>query len=154
MLVEISSEEYWPLYCLHKCPEDVCNEYQIEYPDELYEEYVQVMQRFEYLQKCLEKHFKTCKDKEAERYYREVDQPRSHKINVVNFDSYIDSTCSICEKKQSKAIYQGTNYIGCEHCHEIKPLERIVQPEMIKQSFMISQFANDSSPSTHIPGVL
>lgn len=141
MIFEVENNELWPYYTLQEPSREVKSEYFQEVSPELHEEYTRVMSDFQKLQEKLAILFNNGREAETKRYYEKMEEPRSKKIQVIEYLPGEENQCSLCQENQTKGIYQGGIYIGCENCSEIKAPTKSIRPNLLEDSLRVSRFS-------------
>lgn len=150
MKLEISTDEWWPIYLLSHPRETLRTDYVIDIPDDIYNEYKQAMLSFKAIQEKLAPYHQRCCIKEQETYEKIFDQQKRKKLIVEEYAHDADPQhCGKCDAEQCRAIYQGGIYLGCEQCASIEIPKDGVWPSMHEDSIRLRR-ASSNTPAESV----
>lgn len=143
--LEISTDEWYPIYLLDQPRQKLRTDFIMEIPDELYAEYIRVMNEFVELQKKLEPyHQKGCVE-QKKTYEKLFDEPRRNKLIIEEYgDDDEPSHCSKCDWKQKFGYYKGGTYYGCEQCAETEITKVSVWPTLYEATLGLRRLSSNT----------
>lgn len=119
--VRIDTDEVWPVFSLKALTETEVSSQEVSIPYEQYEMFQDAMKRYQLAQESIRPHYEEiCERMREARNARREEEERQKELEV-SIITYTDKDdiqeCLKCGKTpQHKAVYQGSNYIGCEAC--------------------------------------
>lgn len=145
MKLEISTDEWWPIYLLSQPRETLRSDYVIDIPDELNDEYKAAMLAFKAVQEKLAPYHQQCCIEEHKTYLKIFDEQKRKKLIIEEYANDADpQECGKCDAEQCRAFYQGGIYLGCEQCANIEIPESSVWPAMHEDSMRLRRASSNT----------
>lgn len=142
--LEISTDEWWPIYLLDTPRLNLRSDFITQVPLELYEEYKNIMSKFKELQQKLKTLNDQCCIEQQKTYTKIFDDQRRKKLIKEVYAGGDPQQCSKCQSNQSCGFYQGGTYIGCEQCADFKTPPDSIWPDLHEDSQRLRRLSSNT----------